>query len=84
VYLDRISYGIYLYHVPLHDLVKLDSLPAGPIPKEIIAFVAYTALTLAVASLSWLVIERPVNRLKERVAYSRARGTPAELARTGG
>lgn len=77
VYLGRISYGIYLYHVPLHFLGSVAARRLGvPFPASgPVAFVLFGGLSIAVAALSWRYVEAPVNRLKHRFPY-RARGFP--------
>ena len=67
-YLGTISYGIYLYHLPLfalmsplhftnlcHDSMWLDALKL--------------ATTFALAVVSWQFIEKPILRLKDRFPY---------------
>jgi peptidoglycan/LPS O-acetylase OafA/YrhL len=65
-YLGKISYGIYVYHLLLRDYVRLDFLAIGSVPKEILEFAVYCAGTIALASVSWFALERPINRLKDR------------------
>jgi len=72
VALGTVSYGVYLWHVPIMlFLRRLDVLPLSFLPGLAIAIV----LTLAVATLSWHFVERPV---LERAARSRRRGAPAK------
>lgn len=60
----RISYGIYLYHMPVLALLftPFPDLDYGPR-----RFVIAGAATLIVAFLSWKLWERPFLRIKERV-----------------
>jgi peptidoglycan/LPS O-acetylase OafA/YrhL len=62
-FVGLISYGIYLYHVPVFRLVeKLHlSLPAEAIVAN--------GISLAVAVMSWFVIEQPILKLKDRFTY---------------
>jgi peptidoglycan/LPS O-acetylase OafA/YrhL len=66
VYLGKISYGLYLFHLftfePYAALVRRYP-ELGVVDRRI----ALLALTIAVASLSWFAFERPLNRLKDRL-----------------
>ena len=55
VYLGLISYGLYLWHLPVYKLLyyQLDGLPWG-----VVATVAIT-LSLGLASLSYRFVEQP-------------------------
>ena len=65
-----ISYGMYLWHIPLIlVLLALGGLPGSFLPRLAVVL----ALTVAVATLSWRLVERPVLR---RVAR-RSRRRPA-------
>ena len=75
-YLGKISYGVYVYHLLLRDVMRLDFAPGGVVPKEILEFVIYGAGTIVLASLSWFAIERPINRLKNRWPYSAGTRAP--------
>jgi peptidoglycan/LPS O-acetylase OafA/YrhL len=66
-YLGRISYGVYLCHIFLPPLVwrlvpysQVARLPGGPLAVDVGA-------AIAVASLSWAVLERPLNARRDRV-----------------
>lgn len=77
-YVGKISYGIYLFHFvtlfPLYKLIKLAGNP--PLMAEPIPFaLAWTALTLAVASISWHLFESPLLGLKRHFTYG-APGVP--------
>jgi peptidoglycan/LPS O-acetylase OafA/YrhL len=59
--LGRVSYGIYLYHMPvLAVAINLGVPPNGPV-----TLVVCSMMTTAIASLSYLFLERPI---RERVA----------------
>jgi peptidoglycan/LPS O-acetylase OafA/YrhL len=80
LYIGKISYGIYIFHVPVLYLMKLNgsnwlSRIALPIPYSAILLIA----TVAVAAISWHFFESPINRLKRLFPY---RITP--LRRTEG
>jgi peptidoglycan/LPS O-acetylase OafA/YrhL len=69
-YIGRISYGIYIYHLPVQWMITskasgwLNGLP-GFIPPSAVLLVA----TIALAALSWHFFESPINRLKRRFPY---------------
>ncbi|NIJ52070.1 acyltransferase family protein [Dyadobacter arcticus] len=82
IYLGKISYGLYLYHNfvynhfhsgPMHLTVRLFRKIYQYIPelRGSVAFEALivAALTILVASLSWLFFEKPINALKDKYAY---------------
>jgi peptidoglycan/LPS O-acetylase OafA/YrhL len=71
-YLGRISYGLYLYHLPaywaLSEIMERLRLPMphnGPAK-----FVLGSALAVAVAALSWHAVEQPLSRLKQRWPFA--------------
>jgi peptidoglycan/LPS O-acetylase OafA/YrhL len=66
--LGVISYGIYLWHLPLILIVRqIGLLPAAFLPRLALVL----PLAIGVASLSWILLERPLIRL---VATRHARG----------
>ena len=61
---SKLSYGIYIYHLPIWWLtaeVYPPILNLGPV-----AFLVVSSLTCAVAAMSWHVLEEPIARLKSR------------------
>jgi peptidoglycan/LPS O-acetylase OafA/YrhL len=70
VYLGTISYGIYLYH---YFMIWVFRREFGWIrkqyPNQGAYFLALTAATIAVASISWFAFERPINGLKRHFPY---------------
>ncbi len=60
VWMGRVSYGIYLWHLPICIIVASLSLPAW------LKVVTITALTVAFASSSYYIVERPFLKLKKR------------------
>jgi peptidoglycan/LPS O-acetylase OafA/YrhL len=70
VYLGKISYGIYLYHMICQALVwdvkiaALDALPRGP--RYLVRLAMFVGLSVGMASLSYHFLERPFLSLKER------------------
>ena len=75
VWIGRISYGLYLWHYPVvvglfdsHRLARLGVDPAWWIPMQI-------GVSLAIATASFYLLERPILRLKQRFG-SRVAGHP--------
>ncbi len=62
-YVGRISYGLYLWHWPI-----LNILSEYHFHNKIAVVVAEAVLTLCLAAMSFHFIEQPVLRLKERIA----------------
>jgi len=89
VELGVISYGVYLLHQPVHGLVSLAMLGQRQqlhAPRDLIVALASFALTVAIASLSWRYIEKPVIDLAHRQTALPARWlrlVPASLRRPG-
>ena len=73
VYIGRISYGVYIYHNLMNALffgflnryLQLNDAPA------FVYVLIYTALTFTIASLSWFIIEKPINSFKTRFPYKK-------------
>jgi peptidoglycan/LPS O-acetylase OafA/YrhL len=68
LYGGRISYGIYLYHLPVwYGLTVL----LGPdfIPSGWALFTVGTLVSVCVAALSWHLLEAPCNKLKHRFPF---------------
>jgi peptidoglycan/LPS O-acetylase OafA/YrhL len=75
-YIGTISYGIYVYHLLLPDLLPRVARRLGhpdllsPLGSQTLAFLTfYTVLTILVAAVSWHCFEAPINRLKARFEY---------------
>jgi peptidoglycan/LPS O-acetylase OafA/YrhL len=71
VYIGKISYGIYLYHnfVP-YGLGQVLKRMGTDLPEITgLRFVVWVGLTVAIAAASWTFIERPISRIKGRIAY---------------
>lgn len=72
VYLGKISYGLYLYHLfvfaPYDWLVE-----AAPWVARLPHDLVLLALTIAMAMTSWHLVELPLNRLKDRLPFLRSR-----------
>jgi len=75
-YLGKISYGVYLLHIPARTAAHSLRHALGlTLPRDgLVMFLAVTALTIAAASASWYFLERPLLSLKDRFAPVR----PAE------
>lgn len=66
VYIGRVSYGLYLFHVVPSFL----GWPVGPADAGALArFAAYFLVSIAVASISWRLFEKPINDLKRHIPY---------------
>src|SRR3954454_14919942 len=64
-YLGQISYGLYLWHLPvIHTLRKLSLQP-----QEVLAYALI--VTTIMASLSWHLLEQPIIRLGRRASDRR-------------
>lgn len=68
LYLGRISYGIYLLHVFVPHLLARAHLVLFDKPW-VERFTIYGATTVLLASISWFVLERPINGLKRYFTY---------------
>jgi len=75
-YLGTISYGIYVYHLMLPELLPRVARRLGHpqlftvfIDQSFLFFLFYGAVTVLIAALSWHFYERPINALKDRFEY---------------
>ncbi len=70
-YMGRISYGIYLYHLFLIAIGREVAFRYGypQLPRGLSMFLLYSALSILLATLSWYLIEAPINRQKRRFPY---------------
>jgi peptidoglycan/LPS O-acetylase OafA/YrhL len=63
VWLGEISYGIYILHVPLWDLLhRISALVLDIAPSNILLVPGYAVLLLLVSGLSFRYLERPIRR----------------------
>lgn len=82
VSVGTISYGVYLIHNFVPDLTALVSPGAAAwmYAKGVGPLVAVTALSILLATISWIALERPLNNLKRHLPYAtRARETSVDL-----
>ena len=75
VYLGSISYGLYVYHYFVPDLVRMleraSGLRLGLPEASGLPLMAYvTLVTIPLAAISWHVFERPINDLKRFFPYT--------------
>ncbi|HRH70471.1 MAG TPA: acyltransferase [Flavobacteriales bacterium] len=66
VYLGKISYGLYLYHKLLPVPIDILSERFGIEIPGVVLVMVVTALTIITAHLSFILLERPFLRMKER------------------
>jgi len=84
-YLGRISYGLYVWHMFAPALLR-NALKLSGLPEEwnhgIVGFLLLFLGTVVMASLSWFLLERPLNRLKRHFPYHRPsdKATPSVVA----
>jgi peptidoglycan/LPS O-acetylase OafA/YrhL len=71
LYLGKISYGLYVFHLfmgPLYFNFLQQYIPL-PLNTDLEFFVLFFVLNLAMASLSWFLIEKPFVGLKKYFRY---------------
>jgi len=71
IYLGKISYGLYVFHVPCRELARwmLGATGFGQLFRPVLEI----ALTLLMATLSYRYFERPFLRLKARFEFVKTR-----------
>lgn len=71
-YLGKISYGLYLYHVDV--IFKINNIFAGTsLENPYLLFTMHLLTTIAIATLSWYLIEKPFLKLKNKFEIIRSR-----------
>lgn len=69
LFLGKLSYGIYLYHMVVIDLAF--RVFQWPQPGSLLLRLPlYTSLTLVAAGMSWYGLEKPLLSLKQRLRYA--------------
>jgi len=71
-YVGKISYGIYLYHLFALQVFSWKLLSVAHLPphdKGPVLFLVVTSMTVAMAALSWKLLEQPLNGLKHLFPY---------------
>lgn len=72
LFIGRISYGIYLYHLFVWNVALGFGVRSGLsvyFAKGPSAFLIVSSLTVAVSAFSWWFFEKPINRWKARFPY---------------
>jgi peptidoglycan/LPS O-acetylase OafA/YrhL len=82
VYLGRISYGIYVYHFFVPDVLKPVLHRIGIEPGTVTFLSICLVMTITAASLSWFGLENPVNSLKNRFRVVPRQFSPAQYPAT--
>ncbi|MDP4285493.1 MAG: acyltransferase [Bacteroidota bacterium] len=65
-YIGKISYGIYLYHLPIPVLTGLILTRMHLHVNNVVLFFAYFAITFVIAAISYKYLEMPFLKLKKR------------------
>lgn len=66
-FFGKYSYAIYIFHLPIRNLVGMLPLPANPLLQSAQSFILGTALSTGAALVSWRLIEAPCLALKDRL-----------------
>jgi peptidoglycan/LPS O-acetylase OafA/YrhL len=76
--IGRVSYGIYLWHVPVFVAVQTRGKDLSPSARVLVAY----SVTAVLVVLSWFCIERPFLALKPRPRSRVAQSAPSEVTPT--
>jgi peptidoglycan/LPS O-acetylase OafA/YrhL len=68
-YIGKISYGIYLYHIPVYMFISSLLYHYHLVINPVLEFSLDVVLTIAVAVISWQLIEKPILLFKYRLSY---------------
>jgi peptidoglycan/LPS O-acetylase OafA/YrhL len=77
VLVGTVSYGVFLWHYQWIARVEEWGFDGFRSARSLSVFVLVLALSLATAAASWLLVERPLLRYKDRVGRSPTRRVPA-------
>lgn len=66
VYIGKISYGFYIFHVFVQYAFSKVVLV---LPENMFRYVLFYAATVMLATISWFFFEKPINNLKNRFQY---------------
>jgi peptidoglycan/LPS O-acetylase OafA/YrhL len=91
-FLGRYSYGIYVWHYPIMIFLTLHNFTIADLAMRLgtrgganaVYVATNVAATLAVALLSWRLLEQPLLGLKRHFSYRALRPTPARQDATIG
>jgi peptidoglycan/LPS O-acetylase OafA/YrhL len=75
-----ISYALYMYHEPVNGLMHgfiFNQEPRISTVAELLVAFAVTAIAVALATLSYIYLERPIRRWAQRIDFSRKSSTRA-------
>jgi len=72
VYTGRISYGLYLVHGFAGDILAAVGINSRELPEPW-RLLVLCVVTVGVAAVSWHLIERPINAMKDRFPYAATR-----------
>lgn len=68
IYLGKISYGLYLYHKFIPSVYINLGFPDSD--NLFFKFLSYSLMLIIIASVSWYLIEKPLNGLKKHFSYN--------------
>jgi peptidoglycan/LPS O-acetylase OafA/YrhL len=78
-YIGKISYGLYLLHVPVFDTAREFLHPHG-VAQSVAVFAVDIGATIVVASVSWYLLESPILRWKHRFGSESPTARPLRQA----